>query len=91
MIIKIKYLIWCVLNLACALLTILFAMTTLECFFQTKGFRFLLLLPVFALAIKGVSANIEKSKERMEWLGKIEDSMNSNNENKQSSSLFGEE
>ena len=91
MIIKIKYLIWCVLNLACGLLTILFAMTTLECFFQIKDFRFLLLLLVFALAIKGVSANIEKSKERMKWLRKIEESMKSNNENEQESSLFGEE
>ena len=63
---KVKYLIWVILNLIYAMISVLLAVAALRLFFETMDFRYLLILPVFALSIKGVQANGKKAKEHIE-------------------------
>lgn len=86
-----KYLIWAILNWIYAMISILLAVSSFDLFLKTMDFRYLLILPVFALSIKGVQANGKKAKEHMEWIRKVEKSMEDKAEDEPEEGLFGEE
>lgn len=88
---KVKYLIWAILNLIYAMISVLFATSALGLFFETMDFRYLMILPVFALSIKGVHANGKKAKEYMDWIEKVEESMKYKTGEEPEEGLFREE
>ena len=71
--VKVMYFIWAMLNVLFGLLTFAFISADIELVFETGNLKFLIIIPVLLLSLKGVHSNILSVKSAMEIIHNIED------------------